>query len=510
MLSLLDRRRRDRARRRRRRLASGPRGARRPGHVWCRSTRRSPGSAPRPTAAARSPATARSSRGCFAERRPLYARLRRRSCPRADSSPARSGAAGSRRCARRRACRMLWARSARGAYPALRRRGGRWGCSRPPCPSGAASASPTRLCSTPMRICSPPLRGRASSSRRGGAQDARPRPSASCASSPAAGARRDDLVVALGGGVAGDLAGFVAATYQRGVPVVQVPTTRRRPGRLRLRRQDRRRPARGQELRRRLPPAAGGARRPRRCWRRFRRRRSRAGFVEVVKTALIAGGASGSGARLDFADLVRRRRELSDLVFACARTKIEVVAADERDAGRRAVLNLGHTVGHAIEAATGYGRYRHGEAVGLGLLAALRLSEADDLRDEVEGVARRHGLPTSLDGEVDVDAVLDAISLDKKSTAAGAWASSCSPGPAIPAGGRSSTRIGSASRRGGAPMTTRPNRVAVMHGANLDQLGRRDPEHLRRPHSRRARAPGADAGRASSGSSRSFPVEPRR
>ena len=62
------------------------------------------------------------------------------------------------------------------------------------------------------------------------------------------------------------------------------------------------------------------------------------------------------------------------MILACARTKLAVVAADERDGGRRQVLNLGHTVGHAIETATGYARYRHGEAVGLGLLAALALS----------------------------------------------------------------------------------------------------------------------------------------
>ena len=73
-----------------------------------------------------------------------------------------------------------------------------------------------------------------------------------------------------------------------------------------------------------------------------------------------------------------RRRAASEVdertILACARTKLAVVAADERDGGRRQVLNLGHTVGHAIETVTGYARYRHGEAVGLGLLAALRLS----------------------------------------------------------------------------------------------------------------------------------------
>ena len=92
--------------------------------------------------------------------------------------------------------------------------------------------------------------------------------------------------------------------------------------------------------------------------------------MEVLKTALIAGGALwervAAGADLD-----------EQTILACARTKLAVVAADERDAGRRQVLNLGHTVGHAIETATGYARYRHGEAVGLGLLAALRLSGAD-------------------------------------------------------------------------------------------------------------------------------------
>jgi len=91
----------------------------------------------------------------------------------------------------------------------------------------------------------------------------------------------------------------------------------------------------------------------------------------------------------------------------------------ERDGGLRAVLNLGHTVGHAIEAASGYERYRHGEAVGLGLLAALRLSEATALRDEVESILRRHELPVGLDPSVDLDETLAALQRDKKRTAEG-------------------------------------------------------------------------------------------
>src|SRR6185437_7807493 len=107
----------------------------------------------------------------------------------------------------------------------------------------------------------------------------------------------------------------------------------------------------------------------------------------------------------------RRRRR--------SRYKCGIVAADELDTGLRNVLNLGHTVGHAIESATGYTAYRHGEAVGLGLLAALRLSEADALRDEVEEILGRHGLPTRLKVPIEIADVLDSLGRDKKRTAAG-------------------------------------------------------------------------------------------
>jgi shikimate kinase/3-dehydroquinate synthase len=99
--------------------------------------------------------------------------------------------------------------------------------------------------------------------------------------------------------------------------------------------------------------------------------------------------------------------------MGCLRTKLAVVAADERDAGRRQVLNLGHTVGHAIEAATSYSRYRHGEAVGIGLLVALRLSGRDPLRREVAGILAARGLPLGFSG-ASVDEVLELIGRDKK------------------------------------------------------------------------------------------------
>jgi shikimate kinase / 3-dehydroquinate synthase len=91
-----------------------------------------------------------------------------------------------------------------------------------------------------------------------------------------------------------------------------------------------------------------------------------------------------------------------------------VVAADVRDGGRRQVLNLGHTIGHAVETVTGYRRYRHGEAVGLGLLAALTLSGQGALRERVRALMLARELPVSLDDDVSVDAVLGAVALDKK------------------------------------------------------------------------------------------------
>jgi shikimate kinase/3-dehydroquinate synthase len=101
------------------------------------------------------------------------------------------------------------------------------------------------------------------------------------------------------------------------------------------------------------------------------------------------------------------------IVLGCLRTKLAVVAEDERDSGRRQVLNLGHTVGHAIEAATGYSRYRHGEAVGIGLLAALRLSGKDALREEVAGLLAARGLPLTFDGASAAE-VAELVGRDKK------------------------------------------------------------------------------------------------
>jgi len=221
----------------------------------------------------------------------------------------------------------------------------------------------------------------------------------------AARVARGDHLAALGGGVVGDVAGFCAATYQRGIPVVQIPTTL-------VAQVD---SAYGGKTGVDLPQAKnyiGAYHQPAGVLvdpdtlQSLPDRERDAGWVEILKTALIAGG--------ELWETVSAGADVDDrMILACARTKLSIVAADERDAGRRQVLNLGHTVGHAIEAATGYARYRHGEAVGLGLLAALRLSGAEALREQVSELLLERDLPVTLDG-VGVDDVLAATALDKK------------------------------------------------------------------------------------------------
>jgi shikimate kinase/3-dehydroquinate synthase len=221
----------------------------------------------------------------------------------------------------------------------------------------------------------------------------------------AAGVTRADVLAAVGGGVVGDMGGFCAAVYQRGLRWVGLPTTLvaqvdsafggktgvdlpegknymgvyHQPSAVIV----------DPDTLATLPPAELAA-----------------GYAEVVKTALIAGGRLWAR--------VRRGGEIDDeTILGCIQTKLSIVAEDERDSGRRQVLNLGHTIAHAIEAATGYSRYRHGEAVALGLLGALRLSERPHLRDEVERLLSAHGLPVKLDG-VTPEQVVPFLERDKK------------------------------------------------------------------------------------------------
>jgi 3-dehydroquinate synthetase/shikimate kinase len=306
--------------------------------------------------------------------------------------------------------RMLWARSASGDYPVLVGRGlvSAAGQGGPPWPLDRSSSR--AFCVSDHTVAALYADGLGELAGRiaivpGEGQKTLAGAERIWQAMIAAGVTRADHVVALGGGVVGDLAGFCAATYQRGVPVVQVPTTL-------LAQVD---SAYGGKTGVDLPQAKnyiGAYHQPAGVLvdpdtlKTLPAAELASGWVEVLKTALIAGGrlwdSVAAGAEVD-----------QSTILQCARTKLAVVAADERDGGRRQVLNLGHTIGHAIETATGYVRYRHGEAVGLGLLAALRLSGQDGLRGQARELLLARGLPVRLEG-ASAQAVLDAVALDKK------------------------------------------------------------------------------------------------
>lgn len=220
---------------------------------------------------------------------------------------------------------------------------------------------------------------------------------------------RGRQLAAVGGGVVGDLAGFCAAIYQRGTPFVQVPTSL-------VAQVD---SAYGGKTGVDLPAAknyAGAFHQPdgvlvdTEALATMPRAELVAGWAEVIKTALIAGGRLW--------DVIAKGVDFKQpidpwIVFECARTKLRIVAADERDRDLRQVLNLGHTIGHAIETAAGYGTLRHGEAVSIGLAGAMRLSGDASLHDQVVALCRQAGLPVKAKG-VTLDTVLDVIRLDKK------------------------------------------------------------------------------------------------
>jgi shikimate kinase/3-dehydroquinate synthase len=236
----------------------------------------------------------------------------------------------------------------------------------------------------------------------------------------AAGMQRSDVLVALGGGVTGDLAGFCAATYQRGVSVVHVPSTV-------VAQVD---SAYGGKTGVDIPEGknyvgafhqpAGVITDPRTLV-TLPEAELAAGFAEILKTALIAGGRLWEDVRSmpPLRTALETDMDLATrVIFGCVRLKLDVVAADELDEGVRASLNLGHTFAHALESATGYERFRHGEAVALGLRVALRLSERFAGLDpavggEVQELLEQHGLPLRFDGPP-TDVLIEHADRDKK------------------------------------------------------------------------------------------------
>ena len=232
----------------------------------------------------------------------------------------------------------------------------------------------------------------------------------------AEGAERGDPIIALGGGVVGDLAGFVAAAYLRGVPLIQVPTTLLAQidssvgGKVAVDL------AAGKNLVGAFYPARQSVIDPD-LLTTLPRAQLVADYAEVIKTAVIFDA--------DMFELIERRVDalhaptlLEELVTRCVRWKARIVNEDPHDRGARAVLNYGHTIAHALETVCGYGAYRHGEAVAIGMRGAAAISVRVDALTEADAerqdtLLRRVGLPQTY-ANAAPDELLQAMQRDKK------------------------------------------------------------------------------------------------
>ena len=230
---------------------------------------------------------------------------------------------------------------------------------------------------------------------------------------------RKSCVLALGGGVIGDLAGLAAATYLRGVPYVQVPTTLLAQvdssvgGKTGVNHQE------GKNL-------IGAFYQPKlvlidiAMLGSLPRREMIAGLAEVIKYGIIADPVLFSLLEQGVEKIIGLNHELlAHIVATSCAIKARVVESDEREDDYRAVLNFGHTVGHAVEAATGYRQFLHGEAVGIGMVKAAALSVSQRLCDaaclkRVTALVERAGLPTKIPPEVSPKTLIQAMEFDKK------------------------------------------------------------------------------------------------
>ncbi|GAB6138828.1 3-dehydroquinate synthase [Halanaerobaculum tunisiense] len=232
------------------------------------------------------------------------------------------------------------------------------------------------------------------------------------------GLDRSSTIVALGGGVVGDIAGFIAASFMRGINFVQVPTTVLAQvdssvgGKVAVNHPQ------GKNL-------IGDFYQPqlvvadKKVLHTLEERELKAGLGEVVKYGVIWDEDFFSFLEQNKTDILNlERTALIHLIKRSCQIKAKVVAQDEREEGLRAILNYGHTVGHALEAVTNYQRYRHGEAIAIGMIAAAKLAGKLDLLDK--SAVERHrkllkdfGLPVSYQ-EISKDRIIKAMAKDKK------------------------------------------------------------------------------------------------
>jgi len=233
-----------------------------------------------------------------------------------------------------------------------------------------------------------------------------------------AGFDRDSLLVAFGGGVVGDITGFVASTYMRGVRFIQVPTT----------------------LLAQVDSSVGGKTGVNHSLgknmigtfsqpslvlvdvdtlRTLPVREFCAGMAEIIKYGVIADGRLFETLQVDREDILAHGDSLMKIIRRSCEIKADVVSQDEREAGLRAILNFGHTIGHAVETVTGYKRYLHGEAVAVGMAAAadvavemgmLKIHEAERIKELLE----MYNLPCTVPDDLGADELLSAMRIDKK------------------------------------------------------------------------------------------------
>ena len=227
-------------------------------------------------------------------------------------------------------------------------------------------------------------------------------------------ANRDTSLVALGGGVVGDITGFAAACYMRGVDFIQVPTTLLAQVDSSVGGKTGVNHAHGKNL-------IGAFHQPRAVLidtdtlKRLPDRELKAGLAEVIKYGAIVDAEFFAWLEDNIEALVTRDAEaLAHAIQRSCELKAEVVADDEREAGRRAILNFGHTFGHAIERCQGYGEWLHGEAVAAGMIMAAKLSNTDLVDVERLGrLVNRAGLPVAPPTIAPAD-MLAAMGMDKK------------------------------------------------------------------------------------------------
>lgn len=246
--------------------------------------------------------------------------------------------------------------------------------------------------------------------------------SAICGRMIAAGLDRQSFVIGLGGGVIGDISGFVAAIYYRGIPHVQIPTTLLAMvdssigGKTGVNTRD------GKNL-------LGAVHQPSLViddtdvLKTLPRREFNQGFAEIIKHAIIADGKMFEELKVARASGLRSASEthaLQSLIKRNIKIKSKIIAKDEHDrTGKRAVLNFGHTVGHAIESAGSYRKFLHGEALSLGIVAACTVSSKkaglpSTQRDAVIDLLQRFELPTCLPKNFAREKIFDALKFDKK------------------------------------------------------------------------------------------------